>query len=147
VRLPGRPNGHTGWINRRSTTTGTTDWHLVLDTSSRKVTVFRAGHAVRVFPAVVGAPATPTPVGEFYVEESLALGGKAIGAPFALALSARSSVYQEFDGGPGQIAIHGIRNIGGQLGTSVSHGCIRLGDDGITWLGDHIPPGVPVSIR
>jgi len=29
------------------------------------------------------------------------------GGPFALALSARSNVLQEFDGGPGQIAIYG----------------------------------------
>jgi hypothetical protein len=29
------------------------------------------------------------------------------GGPFALALSARSDVFQEFDGGPGQIAIDG----------------------------------------
>ena len=69
------------------------------------------------------------------------------GAPFALALSARSRVFQEFDLRPGQVAIHGLRNIGGRLGTRVSHGCVRLGDDGITWLAGHIPPGVPVTIR
>ena len=69
------------------------------------------------------------------------------GAPFALAISARSGVLQEFDGGPGQIALHGRANIGGRLGTAVSHGCIRLGDRAIEWLGARIGPGVPVTIR
>ncbi len=68
------------------------------------------------------------------------------GAPFALALSARSNVLQEFEGGPGQIAIHGIENLGGTLGTAESHGCIRLDTQAITWLANRIAPGTPVTI-
>ena len=68
------------------------------------------------------------------------------GAPFALALSARSTVLQQFDGGPGQIALHGIENIGGTPGTAASHGCIRLTTPAISWLATHIAPGVPVRI-
>nr|MDP9491050.1 L,D-transpeptidase [Actinomycetota bacterium] len=64
----------------------------------------------------------------------------------ALALSARSNVLQEFAGGPGQIAIHGVANIGGTLGTASSHGCVRLADRSIRWLAARIAPGVPVSI-
>ena len=41
------------------------------------------------------------------------------GAPFALALSARSNVLQEFEGGPGQIAIHGVANLGGTPGMGI----------------------------
>ena len=152
VRLPGRALGapappRTGWIRATHARVATTIWHIVVDRRSRNVIVYRAGRRAHSYRAIVGAPATPTPRGEYFVEENVRMPAGRPGAPFALALSARSGVFQEFDGGPGQIAIHGIRNIGGQLGTSVSHGCIRLGDDGITWLGDHIPPGVPVSIR
>ena len=68
------------------------------------------------------------------------------GAPFALALSARSNVLQEFEGGPGQIAIHGVANLGGTPGTAVSHGCVRLANPGIRWLAARIEPGVPVAI-
>ena len=68
------------------------------------------------------------------------------GAPFALALSARSNVLQEFAGGPGQIAMHGVANIGGTLGTAASHGCVRLGGRSIRWLAARIAPGVPVTI-
>jgi L,D-transpeptidase catalytic domain len=69
VRLPGRPNGHTGWIRRDATALFVTDWHIVVDLSRRQVTVYRAGHPVQVFRAVVGKPSTPTPLGEFFVEE------------------------------------------------------------------------------
>ena len=146
VRLPGRPNGRTGWIARRGTTRLTTPWHLVVDRSARHVTVYQAGRVVRVFAAIVGRPATPTPRGEFFVEEIVQLASTASGAPFALALSARSYVYQEFEGGPGQIALHGVANIGGTLGTAVSHGCVRLDAASITWLAWHIRTGAPVTI-
>lgn len=53
---------------------------------------------------------------------------------------------QEFDGGPGQIALHGLDNIGGDLGTAESHGCVRLADSAVTWLAARIQPGVPVTI-
>lgn len=68
------------------------------------------------------------------------------GAPFAFALSARSNVLQEFEGGPGQVAVHGRRHLGGQLGTAASHGCIRVTDRALAWLSDRIGRGVPVTI-
>jgi lipoprotein-anchoring transpeptidase ErfK/SrfK len=101
----------------------------------------------RRFRAVVGASATPTPRGNFFVEEALALSPRAHGGPFALASSARSNVLQEFDGGPGQIALHGTGNLGGTLGTAVSHGCIRLSPHAITWLAHRIGGGIPLTIR
>lgn len=146
VRLPGRPNSHTGWISRAATLHWVTDWHLVVNRARRQVLVYRSGHLVRVFKAVVGKPSTPTPPGEFFVEESIALRSYDVGAPFALALSARSEVLQEFDGGPGQIALHGLSNVGGVPGTAASHGCVRLADDVMRWLVVRIGPGTPVSV-
>ncbi len=146
VRLPGRPNGRTGWIRQRATVASATSWHIVVDTSWRRVTVYQNGRAVRIVQAVVGKPSTPTPRGEFFVEEALQLQAGDVGAPFALALSARSNVYQEFDGGPGQIALHGLANIGGVLGSAVSHGCVRLDNSMMHWLVLRIGPGVPVTI-
>jgi lipoprotein-anchoring transpeptidase ErfK/SrfK len=123
-----------------------TVWHLVVDVGARRVRAYRSGRLVRDFQAVVGGPATPTPAGRFFVEENLRLPARRTGAPFALALSARSGVLQEFDGGPGQIALHGRGGIGGRLGTAVSHGCVRLGDAAIRWLAARIRPGVPVTV-
>ncbi len=147
VRLPGRPNGHTGWIRRVATLESFTEWHVVVRLSTTTVTLYHAGRALRSFPAVVGKPSTPTPEGAFFVEESVALPSYDPGAPYAFALSARSNVLQEFAGGPGQIAIHGVANIGGTPGTAVSHGCVRLTAGAIRWLAARIGPGVPVTIE
>ena len=147
VALPGRPNGHSGWIRSTSTTQSTTAWRLTVDLSSRRVTVFDLGRQVRTFRAVVGKPSTPTPIGTFFVEEPVRLAAGAAGGPYALALSARSNVLQEFDGGPGQIAIHGRDDVGGTLGTAASHGCVRLADSAMRWLVGRVGAGTPVTIE
>lgn len=152
VRLPGRVFHRrtpppTGWITASETTLSTTPWHLVVDIRSRRVLVYRAGRRVRTFTVIVGKPSTPTPRGEYFVEEGMRLAAKHPGAPFALATSARSRVLEEFMGGPGQIALHGVENIGGQMGTAMSNGCIRMTSQAILWLGRRIKPGVPVTIR
>jgi lipoprotein-anchoring transpeptidase ErfK/SrfK len=147
VRLPGRPNGHVGWISAARTRLTSTPWRIVVSLSARRVIVFRDGRVVRRFPAIVGKVSTPTPRGAFFVEEALRLSPGAAGAPFALATSARSDVLQEFDGGPGQIALHGTDNLSGVLGTAASHGCVRLAPHAIAWLASRIGAGVPVSIR
>jgi lipoprotein-anchoring transpeptidase ErfK/SrfK len=146
VLLPGRPNGHAGWISARRTRTSSTPWRIRVTLDSRRVVVFREGREVRRFVAIVGKRSTPTPRGSFFVEEALRLRRSESGAPFALATSARSNALQEFDGGPGQIALHGTGNLTGALGTAVSHGCVRLGDRAIAWLASRIGAGVPVSI-
>lgn len=147
VAIPGRPNGGKGWIKAVRTRSTSTPWRIAVDLSKRRVTVSHFRRTIRRFSAVVGAPATPTPRGRFFVEEALALGRRSAGAPFALASSARSEVLQEFDGGPGQIALHGRNLLDDPLGTAASHGCVRLGTRAITWLAERIGAGVPLTIR
>ncbi len=146
VRLPGRPNGHAGWIAADRTRSTMTEWSIQVALSARRVTVFRFGTPVRRFPAVVGKRSTPTPRGSFFVEEALALSPSAAGGPYALATSARSNVLQEFEGGPGQVALHGRNHLSGALGSAASHGCIRLSTHAITWLARRIGAGTPLVI-
>jgi len=146
VMLPGRPNGLTGWIERGGTTERITPWHIVVSLRARRVWVYLHGRLRRSFSAVVGKPSSPTPTGNFFVQETVILGPNLLGGPFALALSARSNVFSEFDGGPGQIAIHGRDLLGGTLGQAQSHGCMRLATPAIGWLAARIGPGVPVAI-
>lgn len=146
VLLGGRPNGRSGWIKARLTAPATTGWAVRVDLSARRVIVHRDGRRARTFGAVVGASATPTPTGRFFVEEVVLLDPREPGAPYALALSARSEVLQEFAGGPGQIAFHGTRNVGGLLGTAVSHGCVRLSTTAVRWMARYIGPGTPVTV-
>jgi lipoprotein-anchoring transpeptidase ErfK/SrfK len=147
VRLPGRPNGHAGWISAHRTKRTVTPWQIAVDLSERRLTVYRGGRARRHFRAVVGKPSTPTPRGSYFVEEALAVSSSHAGGPFALATSARSNVFEEFEGGPGQIGIHGTDNLSGRPGTAVSHGCIRLRTKAITWIARRIGAGVPLVIR
>jgi lipoprotein-anchoring transpeptidase ErfK/SrfK len=147
VILPGRPNGSTGWITEQGTRPLVTPWAIVVKLGARRVNVYSNAHLARSFRAVVGKSSTPTPTGQFFVEEALTMTSGEPGAPFALALSARSNALQEFEGGPGQIAIHGTENLGGTLGSAASHGCIRLGTSAIDWIAARIGAGIPVSIE
>jgi lipoprotein-anchoring transpeptidase ErfK/SrfK len=146
VMLPGRPNGSTGWIAQVGTRPLVTPWYIVVDLGARRIKVYDNGRMARSFQAVVGKPSTPTPTGQFFVEETVRMAAGEAGGPFALALSARSNALQEFEGGPGQIAIHGRDNLGGTLGTAASHGCVRVGTANIDWLSVRLGPGTPVTI-
>ncbi len=146
VMLPGRPNGSSGWIAQRGTRRLVTGWRLSVDLRTRRVRVYRDGRLLRSFRAVVGKPSTPTPTGEFFVEETLQMYAGEPGGPYALALSARSDALQEFEGGPGQIALHGRDGLGGTLGSAESHGCVRVDTASIDWLAARIGPGTPVTI-
>jgi lipoprotein-anchoring transpeptidase ErfK/SrfK len=146
VRLPGRPNSHKGWISSSRTRLTSTYWRIAVQLSTRRLTVYFGGSVRRQFRVVVGKPSTPTPRGVFFIEEGLALSSYEAGGPYALATSARSNVFQEFEGGPGQIGIHGTNNLTGTPGMAVSHGCIRLGTHAITWLARRVGAGVPLRI-
>ena len=146
VSLPGRPNGRTGWIRQDGTVAKATSRHIVVDLSRRRVTTYINGRAAQVVRAVVGKHGTPTPRGRFFVEEVVRLPAGQAGGPIAFALSARSDVLQEFDGGPGQIALHGRSMIGGVLGSAASHGCVRVAERMLQWLNHRVGPGVPVTI-
>jgi len=153
VRMPGRvfhrkTPPRTGWITAYDTKLSTTPYRLVLTLATRSLHVYRAGRRVKTFKVVVGKPSTPTPRGEFFIEETMRLSRKHVGYPFALATSARSSVLKEFMGGPGQIAFHGMVNIpGSKMGTAASNGCIRMTTAGLMWLGSRIKAGVPLTIQ
>ena len=96
---------------------------------------------------VTGAPGRVTPTGQFFVEENVDEGYNFPGGPFALATSARSNTYTEFDGGPGQVALHGMSGgLNATPGTAVSHGCVRFPNPKIIWLAHRILQGTPVTI-
>jgi lipoprotein-anchoring transpeptidase ErfK/SrfK len=152
VRLPGRllpgaTNGRTGWISSAHTRLWSISWHIVVSLSQRRARIFNGGRLVRSYLVVVGKPSTPTPTGQFFVEENIAEPPSFPGAPYALATSARSNVFTEFDGGPGQVALHGVGGgLGGTPGQAQSHGCVRFTAAAITWLAARIYPGTPVTI-
>jgi lipoprotein-anchoring transpeptidase ErfK/SrfK len=150
VRLPERPNGSTAWIPANVTELRSTPWRIVVSVGRRTVALERSGTTVRVFRAVVGAPGTPTPTGLFAVSERIRQPDpRAFYGPWVLLLTAYSDTLEHFDGGPGQISIHGRdgSSLRDPLGSARSHGCVRIPDSGIDLLARVAVEGTPVVIR
>ena len=147
VELPTRPNGATGWVPASDVTISQVPYRIVVALGARLLTLYRAGAPVLQSAIAPGAPSSPTPTGSFYVTEVLKLtdAGSAYG-PYALGLSAFSDTYYSFDGGPGQIAIHGT-NQPWLIGSYASHGCVRLPNQAITTIAQQVPAGTPVDIE
>lgn len=146
VYLPQRPNESTGWV-RRAEVTVTPDWeHIVVSLSRRTLTFLVDGVVDYRATVAVGSPDSPTPTGHFFVTERLALTDPqdAYG-PYAFGLSGFSNTYYAFDGGPGQIAIHGT-NQPWVIGGYASHGCVRLANAAIAELFPEVVDGTPVDI-
>jgi len=99
-------SAYTVRIARRTRAAPRARWHVVVEIDSRRVLVYRAGRVLRRYRAIVGKPSTATACGYYFVEEYVSLGAEFVGAPFALALSARSRVLQEFDGAVTWLAAH-----------------------------------------
>jgi hypothetical protein len=145
--VPIRPNGSVTWVPQNDVSLSLVDEHVVIDLATRHLTLYANNAAVFDSPVAPGAPSSPTPTGLFYVTYVVEITdpGDAYG-PDALALSAFSNTYFTFDGGPGQIAIHGT-NQPWAIGSYASHGCVRLPNAAIAALATLVPPGTPVVIE
>ncbi len=146
VRLPGRPNGATGWVPATVGDAGTTSWRIVVHRGSRRALVFQNGRERAAFPVVLGKPSTPTPLGNFFVVEKVQLAPGVSEGPWALPISAYSNVLRTYAGGVGEIGLHGTVGLHAPLGTYASHGCIRFGVRAIAWIAARVDVGTPVVV-
>ncbi len=146
VRLPTRPNETTGWVPASSGSLGLTPWRIVVHRRARRAVVLEGAKRRAVFEVVVGKPSTPTPLGTFFVVEMLHLARGVTEGPWAIATSGYSNVLRSFDGGPGQVALHGTVGLSDPLGTFSSHGCVRFAPAAISWIATHVDQGTPVVI-
>jgi lipoprotein-anchoring transpeptidase ErfK/SrfK len=146
VQLPMRPNGLVGYVRARDVVVERVRTRISVDLSSRRVTLYRDGRAVLTVPAAIGTPATPTPIGRFYVNQRL-IPRDPTGpfGPGAIGISAFSPVLTGWaQGGP--IAIHGT-NRPDLIGQRVSNGCIRVRNEDLRRLFDATLSGTPVTIH
>ena len=147
VRLPVRPNGTQGWVKAEDLMLYVVDSQVVIDLSDRTLTYFEDGNEVLTTSVAVGSKRNPTPIGEFFITDSVTLAnpGSAWG-PHAFGLSARSETITEYNGGDGIIGIHGT-NRPGSIGNAASLGCVRVPNEVITELHGMVPIGTPVTIN
>jgi lipoprotein-anchoring transpeptidase ErfK/SrfK len=146
VQLPVRPNGSEGWIRASTVRRYAVDYRIVVDLSERLITVYRGGEVVVRTPTAIGRPETPTPTGNYYVNQRL-LAADASGpwGPGGIGISAFSPTLRHWaQGGP--IAIHGT-NEPESIGQVASNGCLRIDNAVLEQLIHAVPDGTPVRIR
>jgi hypothetical protein len=148
LRVAGRPNGRVGWVPRDALGAfHVVDTELIVDRATARVTLRRAGRRVWSAPAGVGAPATPTPAGHFWVREIFRVVPRTpLYGPYAIGTS-DYSVLTDWPGG-GVIGLHGTDQPALIPGRP-SHGCVRLRNRDVTALvrAQRLPVGTPVLIR
>jgi lipoprotein-anchoring transpeptidase ErfK/SrfK len=145
--MPTRPDGRTGWVRRRAVRLFRNPYRIVVHLRSHRLELWRSKRRVLKTGIVAGAPATPTPRGLYYVTQLLKPPDpNGAYGPFSFGLSAHSRVLKRFAGGNGQVGIHGT-NQPGLIGSSVSHGCVRVNNGAIRRLARVLPLGTPVLIR
>jgi lipoprotein-anchoring transpeptidase ErfK/SrfK len=147
VYLPARPNGSTGWIPTNQVKLTQHNYRIVIELGAHRITVYKGWQIIDQEPVGVGKQETPTPGGHYFVKELLQpTNPSGAYGPYAYGLSGFSNELTDYAGGDGVIGIHGT-NDPSALGKDVSHGCIRMSNDGITRLVRVLPLGVPVDIR
>ena len=147
VLLPMRPNQSTGWIRDSEVTLAETDYDITVQLSTTTVTLRKAGDVVLETLSGIGTEETPTPPGRYFITDPVDLTADpntGYGV-FALGISGYSEVLFEFNGGPGQIAIHGTGNLA-DLGQRVSNGCVRVPNETILQIAEMVPVGTPFTV-
>jgi lipoprotein-anchoring transpeptidase ErfK/SrfK len=145
VRIPGRPNGRTGWVPREAV--GPFEivrTSLRVNRTTLRATLYKRGRKIWSSPIGVGKASTPTPAGRFWIRERLKnFGGNAAYGPWAFGTAAYSKL-SEWPGG-GVIGMHGT-NEPGLIPGRPSHGCIRVPNAAIRRLAKLMPVGTPLRI-
>ena len=119
---------------------------VVVDRDATELRLLRRGKVVMRLPIGVGASASPTPTGRYYIRERLALSTTtSIYGALAFGTSAFSRYRTDWPGG-GQVGIHGT-NEPGLIPGHISNGCVRLRNESILALGRRIEVGTPVLIK
>lgn len=148
VQLPNRAGHAYGWVRAADVTVSSSTTRIDVYLAEHELDLSEDGDVVVSTPVAVGAPATPTPLGVYYVTDPVDLRSSPGGVygPYILGLSGYSEVLTRFNGGAPQLAVHGT-NRPSSIGASVSNGCIRVPNATILTLRQHVTLGTPVVIH
>jgi lipoprotein-anchoring transpeptidase ErfK/SrfK len=146
VLLAERPNGSAGWIRQSDVNIVQVPYHVQVNLGAHKINVLQGTSEIYEGDVAIGAPSTPTPTGKSYIRVLLETPDPtSVYGPYAYGLSGHSDVLTEFNGGDGEIGLHG-NNDASVLGKSVTAGCIRMDNEQISKLAKMLPLGTPVEI-
>lgn len=144
--VPQRPNEVTAWIPRADVSISSDPYHINVAIGAHQLVLYKNNVAIFKAPVATGAPDSPTPTGSYFISFIVKLTDPqdAYG-PYAMGTSDFSNTYYSFEGGPGQVGIHGT-NQPWVIGSYASHGCIRMYNNDISTVAQLVPPGTPVEI-
>jgi hypothetical protein len=145
IRLPGRPNGRTGWVSEQALgALHLTHLHAMVDERRLRLTLYRWGRQIFSAPVGVGKPSTPTPRGNFWIREKFRVQADPFYGEYAFG-TADYSTLSEWPNG-GVVGIHGTSEPWLVPGMP-SHGCVRMRDSDVARLWSLLPVGTPLTIR
>jgi hypothetical protein len=146
LRIPGRPNGRTGWVPRAALGEfHVTHWLIEIHLSARRLQAYYNGKLRLRAPVGVGKPSTPTPPGHFWIREIFRLSNRSNPYwPYAMGTSDYSTL-TDWPGG-GVVGIHGDFGEPQLIPGDPSHGCVRMHARDLAWLAPHITLGTPVYV-
>jgi hypothetical protein len=145
IRLPGRPNGRTGWVSEQALgALHLTHLHAVVDEARLRLTLYRSGRQIFSAPVGVGKPSTPTPKGNFWIREKFRVQADPFYGEYAFG-TADYSTLSEWPHG-GVVGIHGTSEPWLVPGMP-SHGCVRMKDSDVARLWSLLAVGTPLTIR
>jgi L,D-transpeptidase catalytic domain len=132
-----------GFVHRSKIELVHDPFSLEVDRSARRLTVWRTGVALRRIRVAIGAPATPTPRGQFAITDKLANFWPSLYGCCAIALSGRQTRATPGWSGGNRLAIHA----GSGMGAAVSNGCLRAAARDMQFLMRVLPLGTQVVVH
>ena len=114
-----------------------------VDRSSRRLTVWRSGVALRRIDVAVGASSTPTPEGRFAITDKLSNFWHSVYGCCTIVLSGRQALPTPNWSGGDRLAIHA----GSGVGAAVSNGCLRAATSDVQFLMRVLPLGTQVVVH
>lgn len=149
VQLPVRPNESNGWVPADHLRLSTTRVRFEVHLRSRRLEIWNGTHRIAAFPAGVGRPATPTPVGRFAIQDPLPTlpAWRGVYGRWTLTLTAHSTALRRFMGGDALVAVHGAGSgRSWRVGAASSFGCVILAEPALAVAARYAHAGTPVVI-
>lgn len=146
LRVPKRPNGRTGWVQREALGGFNVVRHqLVVNRKTLQATLYKRGRKIWSARVGIGAAGTPTPRGKFWIREKFRFKNTPVYGTHALGTAAYAPTLSDWPNG-GVVGLHGT-NQPGLIPGRPSHGCVRIRNAQIARLYRLIPLGTPLHIK
>jgi lipoprotein-anchoring transpeptidase ErfK/SrfK len=145
VMTPTRPNQQVGWLPADQVTLSTHEWRIEIDVTRNRLRIWD-GPDLRIETSTVdGKPATPTPLGRYYVNETQAQSPTGVYGSWIISTNGFSDSLERFSGEVPIFAVHGT-NRPETMGQDISNGCVRVPNDIVDFIADNVPAGTPLDV-